>query len=66
MAKKKFLQENGTQVWPITRVDCIYTTDGKNLLSEQYASKTYVAEQVTIEEEELDTMLEDLFGPQSE
>ena len=66
MAKKKFLQENGTQVWPITRADCVYTADGKKLLSEHYASKDYVAEQVTIEEEELDTILEDLFGPQSE
>lgn len=62
MAKKKFLQENGTQVWPITRVDCIYTTDGKNLLSEQYASKDYVTEKVTIGKEELDTMLDEVFS----
>ena len=32
MAKKKFLNENNEQVWPITRIDCIYTIDGSKLL----------------------------------
>ena len=34
MAKKKILQENGTQIWPITRADCIYTIAGDQLLSD--------------------------------
>lgn len=42
MAKKKFLNENGEQIWPITRADCVYTEDGEKLLSEDYASKKYV------------------------
>ena len=42
MAKKKFLIENGAQVWPITRMDCIYTEDGKNLANLHYASKNFV------------------------
>lgn len=42
MAKKKFLNENEEQIWPITRADCVYTEDGKKLLSEDYASKKYV------------------------
>lgn len=29
MAKKKFLEENNEQVWPITRIDCVYTIDGQ-------------------------------------
>lgn len=32
MAKKKFLNENNEQIWPITRIDCIYTMDGSKLL----------------------------------
>ena len=32
MAKKKFLRENDEQIWPITRMDCIYTMDGTQLL----------------------------------
>lgn len=32
MAKKKFLKENDEQVWPITRIDCVYTMDGSKLL----------------------------------
>lgn len=32
MAKKKFLKENNEQIWPITRMDCIYTMDGTQLL----------------------------------
>ena len=58
MAKKKFLQENGNQVWPISRADCIYTEDGTKLLSEDYATK----EEATMTEEELDTILNDVFG----
>lgn len=42
MAIKKFLMENGKQVWPITRADCIYTTAGDKLLNvaieEQHAA----------------------------
>ena len=33
MAIKKFLMENGKQVWPITRADCIYNVAGDELLS---------------------------------
>ena len=33
MAIKKFLMENGKQVWPITRADCIYTVAGDQLLN---------------------------------
>jgi hypothetical protein len=43
MAKKKFLQEDGIQVWPITRSDCIYTVDGTKLLTEDYSSKDDLA-----------------------
>ena len=46
MAKKKFLNENEEQIWPITRADCVYTEDGKKLLSEDYASKKYVDDAV--------------------
>ena len=33
MAVKKFLNENGKQVWPITRADCVYNVAGDDLLS---------------------------------
>lgn len=33
MAKKRFLIENETQVWPITRADCVYHVSGNELLS---------------------------------
>ena len=33
MAVKKFLKENGKQVWPITRADCVYNVAGDDLLS---------------------------------
>ena len=33
MAKKRFLIENDTQVWPITRADCVYHVSGNELLS---------------------------------
>ena len=33
MAFKKFLKENGKQVWPITRADCVYNVAGDDLLS---------------------------------
>lgn len=39
MAKKKFLQENNHQIWPITRADCIYTMNGDKLLSDDYVSE---------------------------
>ena len=66
MAKKKFLQENGTQVWPISRADCIYTEEGK-LLSEDYASKDYVDEIIeglgssNLTDAEIQTILEEVF-----
>lgn len=44
MAKKKFLVENNVQIWPITRMDCVYTEDGKKLASQHFASKDYVEE----------------------
>ena len=47
MAKKKFLNENEEQIWPITRADCVYTEDGKKLLSEDYASKKYVDDAIS-------------------
>ena len=62
MAKKKFLQENGDQVWPISRADCIYTEDGTKLLSEDYATK----DEATMSEEELDTILDDIFSNTTE
>lgn len=34
MAVKKFLNENGKQVWPITRADCVYNVAGDALLSD--------------------------------
>ena len=34
MAVKRFLKENGIQVWPITRADCIYNVAGDELLSD--------------------------------
>lgn len=33
MARKRFLIENDTQVWPITRADCVYHVSGNELLS---------------------------------
>ena len=47
MAVKKFLNENGKQVWPITRADCIYTVTGDKLLSDDYASKDYIDNEIT-------------------
>ena len=47
MAKKKFLNENEEQIWPITRADCVYTEDGKKILSEDYASKKYVDDAIS-------------------
>lgn len=60
MAKKKFLQENGKQVWPITRVDCIYTVDGDKLLSDDYASKEYL-ESNCMTNEEMEAILAEVF-----
>ena len=59
MAKKKFLNENGAQIWPITRADCIYTEDGKNLLSEDYASKKHVNDEITKLRDEMIVLEED-------
>ena len=33
MARKRFLIENDTQIWPITRADCVYNVSGDELLS---------------------------------
>lgn len=60
MAKKKILQENGTQVWPITRVDCVYTLDGSMLLSDDYASKQYL-ENNCMTDEEMEDVLTEVF-----
>lgn len=43
MAKKRVLKEDNEQIWPISRVDCIYGIDGETLLSEDYASKRDIA-----------------------
>ena len=44
MAKKKILQDNEGQIWPITRTDCVYTVSGnKNIetyVNEQLATKS--------------------------
>ena len=47
MAVKKFLTENDKQVWPITRADCIYTVMGDKLLSDDFASKDYIDNEIT-------------------
>ena len=52
MAVKKFLTNDGKQVWPITRADCIYTVAGDKLLSDDYASKDYIDNEVTKLEED--------------
>ena len=59
MAVKKFLTENDKQVWPITRADCIYTVSGDKLLSEDYASKNYIDNEITKLRDEMIVLEED-------
>ena len=59
MANKKFLQENNKQIWPITRADCIYTVMGDKLLSDDYASKEYIDNEITKLRDEMVVLEED-------
>ena len=59
MAVKKFLTENDKQVWPITRADCIYTVAGDKLLSDDYASKEYIDNEITKLRDEMVVLEED-------
>ena len=59
MAVKKFLTENGNQVWPITRADCIYTVAGDILLSDDYASKDYIDNEIAKLRDEMVVLEED-------
>jgi hypothetical protein len=59
MAVKKFLTENGKQVWPITRADCIYTVAGDTLLSDDYASKDYIDNEIAKLRDEMVVLEED-------
>lgn len=59
MAVKKFLTENDKQVWPITRADCIYTVMGDKLLSDDYASKDYIDNEITKLRDEMIVLDED-------
>ena len=59
MAVKNFLTENDKQVWPITRADCIYTVSGDKLLSEDYASKNYIDNEITKLRDEMIVLEED-------
>ena len=51
MAKKKFLQENNNQIWPITRIDCVYTKDGNKLLKDDVLTKEDIDAKLLIIEE---------------
>ena len=59
MAVKKFLTEDDKQVWPITRADCIYTVMGDKLLSDDYASKEYIDNEITKLRDEMVVLEED-------
>ena len=59
MAVKKFLTEDDKQVWPITRADCIYTVMGDKLLSDDYASKDYIDNEITKLRDEMIVLDED-------
>ena len=59
MAVKKFLTENDKQVWPITRADCIYTVMGDKLLSDDYASKDYINNEIAKLRDEMIVLDED-------
>lgn len=59
MAVKKFLTENDKQVWPITRADCIYTVMGDKLLSDDYASKDYIDNEIAKLRDEMIVLDED-------
>ena len=59
MAVKKFLTENDKQVWPITRADCIYTVAGDKLLSDDYASKDYIDNEIAKLRDEMVVLEED-------
>ena len=56
MAVKKFLTENDKQVWPITRADCIYTVMGDKLLSDDYASKDYIDNEIAKLRDEINSL----------
>ena len=59
MAVKKFLTENDKQVWPITRADCIFTVMGDKLLSDDYASKDYIDNEIAKLRDEMIVLEED-------
>ena len=59
MAVKKFLTEDDKQVWPITRADCIYTVMGDKLLSDDYASKDYIDNEIAKLRDEMVVLEED-------
>jgi hypothetical protein len=60
MAKKKFLQENNNQIWPITRIDCVYTKDGNKLLKDDVLTKEDI-DAIFLSDAELNEILSDLF-----
>lgn len=60
MAKKKFLQENNSQIWPITRIDCVYTKDGNKLLKDDVLTKEDI-DAIYLSDAELNEVLSDLF-----
>ena len=63
MASKKILKDNGTQIWPITRDDCVYTSSGEKI-GDIYATNAYVNNVIEnlITEEDLNTLLDSIFG----
>jgi len=71
MANKKILKENGNQIWPITRADCVYV-DGYNnstldtvLEQEINEVNTKIESKMPIEpmtEEELNNIFLSVFG----
>ena len=63
MANKKILKENGTQIWPITRDDCVYTSSGEKI-GDVFATNSYVNNVIEnlISENELNTILDDIFS----
>lgn len=61
MANKKFLVDNGNQIWPITRIDCIYTTKGNKLLKDDVLTKEDI-DAIYLSDAELNEVLTDLFS----
>lgn len=61
MAVKKILQENNRQIWPITRIDCVFTKDNQQVLSTDFVTKEEINERF-ISDKDVNDILFELFN----